>query len=198
VDISSARTEAAASYKERQDEFDNEIWVTTTAHNVLSKLVEGDRGGLILGALYGDFAYKAGDIRKVKAPISAVRSSVEKGLIFSIAAIHSDFEWACRSLLTDALEFWPHCWSPSLGASAPPGAGSTPLGKRGWAGTVAEELRNQSAGSTFLESCYTLLTIRPHASDLALVPIFDLFRRIRNRVMHQDGIAGSELAEFSN
>lgn len=72
-----------------------------------------------------------------------------------------------------------------------------PLGKRGWRATIGEVLRSDSAGEGFLASCYAFLRIKPIGADMKLLPLFELFRMCRNRILHQDGTAGSSLAELS-
>jgi hypothetical protein len=197
MDITHARTEAAASYKTRQDVLDKQIRIATVAHTLLGKMVGGLHGDLVLGALYGDMAYSTRAVSRVPGAAIAVRDAAQRGIALSVAAIHSDFEWACRDLLTDALEFWEPCWTPILGKAKPPSAAVGPLAKRGWAGTISDALRAQSADEGFLRSCYSLLGIKAGDSDLALLPLFDFFRRCRNRIIHQDGTAGSDLVDFA-
>jgi hypothetical protein len=196
MDITRARTEAAASYKERQSVLDTQIRVATVAHTLLRKIVEGEHGDRVLGALYGDMAHKTRVVHRVPSPANAVAAAAQRGIALSVAAIHADFEWASRDLLTDALEFWEPCWAPALGAVKPPGPAPGPLAKRGWAGTVSEALRSRSAEDGFLLGCYSLLGLDAAKADLAALPLYDFFRRYRNRILHQDGTAGSDLVEF--
>ena len=57
MDISLGRTEAAESYKSRRVLMDNEIRIASVAHTILGKMVDGQNGDRILGALYGDMAH---------------------------------------------------------------------------------------------------------------------------------------------
>jgi hypothetical protein len=196
MDTTRALTEAAASYKTRQDVLVRQIQITSVAYTLLGKLVEGAHGDRILGARYGDMAPGARAVNRVPDAALAVRNAGRWGVTFSVTAVQTDFEGACRNLLSDALEFWEPCWTPVLLSAKPPSTPIAPLAKRGWAGTISEELRSQSADEGFLVSCYSLLNIKPTDKDLALLPVFDFFRRCRNRLIHQDGTAGSDLAEF--
>jgi hypothetical protein len=197
MDISHARTEAAASYRKRLAAMDTQIRVATVAHTLLRKIVEGEHGDRVLGALFGAMGHRMRAIQRVPSPAVAVDAAAQRGIAMSVAAVLSDFEWACRDLLADALEFWEPCWTPSLGEEKPPGPTPGPLAKRGWAGTISDVLRWQSAGEGFLPSCYTLLGIKASKEDLLALPLFDFFRRCRNRIIHSDGTAGNHLAEFA-
>jgi hypothetical protein len=197
MDITRARTEAAAAYRKRLASMDTQIRVATVAHTLLGKIVEGEHGDRILGALYGDMAHRTRAVHRVPSPAVAVHAAAQRSIALSVAAVLSDFEWACRDLLTDALEFWEKCWTPVLGEAKPPGPAFGPLAKRGWAGTISDTLRAQSAGGGFLQNCYTLLGIKATKEDIAPLPLFDFFRRCRNRIIHSDSTAGSELVEFA-
>ena len=197
MDISRGRTEAAESYKSRQVLMDKQIRIASVAHTLLSKVVEGQNGDRILGALYGDMAHASRVVQRVPDAALAVASSSRRNVAFSVAAVHSDFEWACRDLLTDALEFWESDWDLALDGVKPPPANGDPLTKRGWLGTITEALRSHSAEEGYLHSCYSLIGIKPNEQDIAQLPLFDFFRRCRNRIIHQDGTAGSDLVEFS-
>lgn len=197
MDITRARTEAAAAYRKRLATMDTQIRVATVAHTLLGKIVEGEHGDRILGALYGDMAHRTRAVHRVPSPAVAVNLAAQRSIALSIAAVLSDFEWACRDLLTDALEFWEKSWMPALGEAKPPGPAVGPLAKRGWAGTISDALRAQSAGSGFLQNCYALLGVKATKEDLAPLPLFDFFRRCRNRIIHSDSTAGSELVEFA-
>lgn len=197
MDISRGRMEAAESYKSRQILMDKQIRIASVAHTLLSKVVEGANGDRILGALYGDMAHASRVVQRVPDAALAVAAGSRRNVAFSVAAVHSDFEWACRDLLTDALEFWESDWKPALGGVKPPPENSDALTKRGWLGTVTAALRAQSAEEGYLQSCYSLLGIKPNDQDIAQLPVFDFFRRCRNRIIHQDGTAGSDLVEFS-
>ena len=197
MNISRGRTEAAVAYKTRQDDIDKQIRIASVAHTLLGKLVDGPHGDIVLGALYGAMASRTRPVHRVPGSAQAVRDSARRSVALSIAAVHSDFEWACRDLLTDVLEFWEPCWTPNLGKVRPPPNVKTSLVKRGWSGTVAEVLRFRSADSTFLEACYSLLGLSSEKRELQLFPLFDFFRRCRNRILHQDGSAGSDLTEFA-
>jgi hypothetical protein len=197
MDVSRAYTEAAVSYKSRQDAVDKQIRIGSVAYAMLEKRVAGADGDRILGALYGELAHRTRAVARVPDAAVAVRNAAEESAAFSVAGIHADFEWACRDLLSDALEFWPECWNPSLGDCKPPPPAETPLGKRGWRATIGESLRSDSADEGFLASCYSLLGVKPHGNDMALLPLFDFFRMCRNRTLHQDGTAGSSLSDLS-
>jgi hypothetical protein len=197
MDIAHARTEAAASYKKRQDVLDTQIRIATVAHTLLGKIVQGTHGDRILGALYGDMAHNTRAIHRVPGAATAVDAAAQRGVALSVAAVHADFEWASRDLLTDALEFWEPCWTASLLKLKRPGPAVGPLAKRGWAGTISEALRSYSAEDGFLLGCYSVLGIKARKEDLAFLPLFDFFRRCRNRIIHQDGTAGSDLVEFA-
>jgi hypothetical protein len=197
MNITRANTEATVSYKIRRVSFDKQIRIATVAHTLLGRLVEGAHGDRVLGALYGDMADRTRPVARVPGAAIAVREAAQRGVALSVAAAHADFEWACRDLLTDALEFWEPCFKPALGNAKPPPAVVGPLAKRGWAGTVSEALRAQSADEGFLPGCYSLLGIKPGKEDIALLPLFDFFRRCRNRIIHQDGTAGSDLMDFA-
>jgi hypothetical protein len=197
MNISRGRTEAAVAYKTRQDALDKHIRIASVAHTLLGKMVDGPRGDLVLGALYGAMASRTRPVYRVPDSSEAVRRSLQRSVALSIAAVHSDFEWACRDLLTDALEFWESRWTPNLGqVQAPPPLG-TVLGKRGWSGSVSEVLRSRSANSNFVDACYSLLGISTHKDALVFLPLFDFFRRCRNRILHQDGSAGGDLVAFA-
>jgi hypothetical protein len=45
--------------------------------------------------------------------------------------------------------------------------------------------------------CYSLVGIKANSEDLVFMPVFDFFRRCRNRIIHQDGTAGSDLVDFA-
>jgi hypothetical protein len=197
MNITNATTEAAVSYKKRLDVMDTQIRIATVAHTLLGRLVDGVHGDRVLGALYGDMAHKTRAVPRVPGAAIAVHDAAQRGIALSVAAVHADFEWACRDLLTDALEFWEPCWTPALGKVKPPSTTVGPLAKRGWAGTISEALRSQSADDGFLPGCYSLLDIKASNEDLAFLPLFDFFRRCRNRIIHQDGTAGSELVDFA-
>ncbi len=176
---------------------DRQIRISTVAHNLLGRKVEGKEGDRVLGALYGEMGYRTRAVSRVPGAASVVRDVAMMGISLSIAGILSDFEWACRDFLADLLEFWGPCFKPSLGNVKPPPANLTVLAKRGWAGSLSEALRSQSADEGFLQACYSLIGVVPPQADLALLPVFDFFRRCRNRILHQDGRAGSELIDFS-
>ena len=192
-----ARTEAAVSYKIRRAALDEQIRIATVAHNLLGRLVEGANGGRVLGALYGDMAHRTRAVAQVPNAVLAVREAAQRGIGLYVAGIHADFEVACRDLLTDALEFWESCFTPVLGNVKPPPGAVSALAKRGWAGTITEALRSESAADGFLRSCYALLRIKASNDDFAFLPLFDFFRRCRNRIIHQDGTAGNDLVEFT-
>jgi hypothetical protein len=197
MEITRARTEAAAAYRQRLASMDTQIRVATVAHTLLGKIVEGEHGDRILGALYGDMAHRTRAVHRVPSPADAVQAAAQRSIALSVAAVLSDFEWACRDLLSDALEFWEKRWTPALGESKPPGPAFGPLAKRGWAGTISEALRTQSASGGFLQNCYSLLGIDATKKDLAPLPLFDFFRRCRNRIIHSDSTAGSDLVDFA-
>ncbi len=197
MDLTNARTEAAASYKERQAVIDTQVRLASVAYTLLRKTVEGEHGDRVLGKLYGELAHKTRAVHRVPSPITKVDAAAQRGLALSVAAIHADFEWASRDLLSDALEFWESRWRPVLGKAKPPGPAPGPLAKRGWNGTVSDALRTHSADDGFLLGCYSLLRIEPQKTDLAALPLFDFFRRCRNRILHQDGTAGSDLVDFA-
>ena len=115
MNISRGRTEAAVAYKARQDALDKHIRIASVAHTLLGKLVDGPRGDLVLGALYGAMASRTKPVHRVPSSAEAVRESARRSVALSIAAVHSDFEWACRDLLTDVLEFWEPRWTPQIG-----------------------------------------------------------------------------------
>lgn len=79
---------------------------------------------------------------------------------------------------------------------SPPAKGDG-LAKRGWLGTITEVLRTHSAEKGFHHSNYSLIGLKLTGNDIAQLPLFDFFRRCRNRIIHQDGTAGSDLVEFS-
>jgi hypothetical protein len=164
---------------------------------LLGKLVEGNTGERVLGALYGNLTKKARPVVRVPKAELAVKHAAQKGIALSIAAIHSDFEWACRDLLSDALEFWESRFTPVLGQVEAPPSRSSPITKRGWAGTISEVLSSRSADKGFLQGCYNLLGLHAASADFNCLPLYDYFRRCRNRIIHQDGTAGRELVEFA-
>jgi len=176
---------------------DKQIRIASVAHTLLGKMVEGPNGERILGALYGDMAHASRAVQRVPDAALAVAAGSRRSVAFSVAAVHSDFEWACRDLLTDSLEFWESNWDLRLGGAKPPSTNCNGLTKRGWLGTITETLRTHSAEEGFLQSCYSLIGIKPSDQDIAQLPLFDFFRRCRNRIIHQDGAAGSDLVEFS-
>jgi hypothetical protein len=158
---------------------------------------EGTPGDRVLGALYGNMTKKTRPVVRVPNAELVVQQAARSGVALSVASIHSDFEWACRDLLTDALEFWESSFKPALGKVDPSPARTSPIAKRGWAGAISEALRFRSADEGFLQSCYSLLGLRVTEQDLTCLPLFDFFRRCRNRIIHQDGTAGHELVEFA-
>jgi hypothetical protein len=196
LNLTRARCEAAVAYEERRQRLDHEIRIAYVAYNLLGKLVEGDRGDRVLGAFYGELSKKSKAIR-VPNPQYFVRQAAQSGIALSIAAIHSDFEWACRDLLSDLLEFWEPRFTYNLGKVSPPPFATSPIAKRGWAGSISEALRNHSADEGFLCGCYSPIGLEASKEDLAGLPLYDFFRRSRNRIIHQDGTAGRELAEFA-
>jgi hypothetical protein len=191
------KTEAEVTYAIRRQTLDNQIRIADAAHSLLGKVVEGTAGDLVLGALYANLTKKT--LRTVRVPRAAlaVQGAARSSVAMSIAAIQSDFEWACRDLLTDSLEFWESQFTPALGVVRPPPDRISPLAKRGWSGAISESLRARAAGEGFVEACYSILGFAPAQADLASIPLFDFFRRCRNRIIHQDGTAGRELAEFA-
>jgi hypothetical protein len=176
---------------------DNQVRIASVAHTILGKMVEGQNGDRILGALYGDMAHANRVAHRVPDAALTVIAGSRRSVAFSVAAVHSDFEWACRDILTDALEFWESDWNPVLGRVKAPPAKCDGLAKRGWLGTITEALRTHSAEEGFLHSCYSVIGMKPNDNDIAQLPLFDFFRRCRNRIIHQDGTAGSDLVEFS-
>jgi len=197
MNLSRGRMEATESYKMRQVALDKQIRIASVAHTLLGKVVEGANGDRILGALYGDMASSTRAVHRVPDATLAVVAGAERGVALSVAAVHSDFEWACRDLLTDVLEFWEADWQPSLGKAKSPPTNHNALEKRGWLGTITEVLRFHSADKGFLHSCYSIINIKPNEQDVVQLPLFDFFRRCRNRIIHQDGTAGKDLVEFA-
>src|SRR5271168_2174322 len=98
MDTTHARTEAAASYKKRQDVLDMQIRIATVAHTLLGRMVQGTHGDRVLGALYGDMAHNTRAVHRVPAAATAVGAAAQRGIALSVAAVHADFEWACRDL----------------------------------------------------------------------------------------------------
>lgn len=195
--ITRAKIEAEVAYGKRRQGLDNQIRIAYVAHSLLAKIVEGTPGDRVLGALYGNLTKKTRPVVRVPNAESAVQQAARGGIAQSVASIHSDFEWACRDLLTDALEFWEPRFTPALGQISPPPTSNSPMAKRGWSSTISDVLRSRSAGEGFLPGCYSLLGLEATDEDLACLPLFDFFRRCRNRIIHQDGRAGRDLVEFA-
>jgi hypothetical protein len=197
MNIARAKTEAEVAYEERRQGLDHQIRIAYVAHSLLGRLIEGDAGERILGALYGNLTKKTRRVVRVPKAEIAVKQAAQKGIALSIAAIHSDFEWACRDLLADALEFWEPRFTLALGRIEAPPPRSSPITKRGWAGTISEMLRSQSADEGFFQGCYALVGFKATNIDFDCLPLYDYFRRCRNRIIHQDGTAGRDLVEFA-
>jgi hypothetical protein len=195
VDTSKGLVEASAAYKERQDATDREIRIGAAAYALLTRTIAGPHGGRVLGALYG---IAGGNyMKQVPMHEAAVQAAYDRSTLLSIAAIHADFEWATRDLLADCLEFWPDTLKGDSAKVKQPPAPPHPLAKRGWSGTIAEAFRRSSADDGFLLQCYKFVGLTPGKKDVELLPIFDFYRRCRNRALHQDGMAGYDLQVFS-
>jgi hypothetical protein len=197
MNVTRAKTEAEVTYRKRRQNLDNQIRIAYVAHALLAKVVEGAPGDRVLGALYGNMTKKTRPVVRVPNAELAVQQAARSGVALSVASVHSDFEWACRDLLTDALEFWESRFTPALGKVSPPPVPPSPITKRGWASAISQVLRSRSADEDFLQGCYSILGLEATDQDLACLPLFDFFRRCRNRIIHQDGTAGRELVEFA-
>jgi hypothetical protein len=115
MNIAHANTEAAVSYKIRRVGLDRQIRIAAVAHTLLGRLVEGAHGDRVLGALYGEMTQFTRPVLRVPGAAIGVRDAAQRSVALSVAAVHADFEWACRDLLTDALEFWESSFVPNLG-----------------------------------------------------------------------------------
>src|ERR1700722_204591 len=175
VNLTKARTEAAAVYKERQDTLDAYIRVGAIAFTFLGRVVDGNHGDRVLGAFYGAFGDRTRPIARAPDAAKKVRAAYRRSVVLSIAAVLTDFESACRELIADALEFWPGRFTPALGDVAEPPPRPRPLAKRGWLGPVSEALRGDSAGESFTSRCYAVLGLAPQKGDLDLLPVLDYF-----------------------
>ena len=134
MDISKAKTEASVVYKGRLDQLDAHIRVGGVAFGLLGRVISGVHGDLVLGALCGLLVEQTNPKPRVPNPEHIVLTAYRKNIVLSLAAVHTDFESACRDLLADALEFWPEEWHPKIGSIKPPGNAPHPLAKKdGWA-----------------------------------------------------------------
>lgn len=76
MDVSRGRTEAAESYKSRSVLMDKQIQIASVAHTILGKMVEGQNGDRILGALYVDMAGASRVVHRVPdAALSVIAGS---------------------------------------------------------------------------------------------------------------------------
>ncbi|MEI6702402.1 MAG: hypothetical protein WCL71_02545 [Deltaproteobacteria bacterium] len=197
MDTSKARTEAAAVYKERQATLDAHIRIGAVAFGLLGRIVDGKNGDRVLGEFYGALGKKIRPVQRVPRHEDTILTAYQRNIVLSLAAVQTDFESACRDLLSDVMEFWPSSFKAQLAGVRPPPDAPHTLAKRGWAGCISEVLRSSSAGADFVKACYNFLELTPTDSDLERLPIFEYFRRCRNRVIHQDGTAGLDLATYS-
>jgi hypothetical protein len=159
MDIARARTEAAAAYRKRLATMDAQNSNIHSSSHAFGQDRRRRARRPHPRRPYGDMAHRTRAVRRVPSPSAAVDAAAQRSIALSVAAVLSDFEWACRDLLTDALEFWEKSWTPVLGEAKPPGPASSPLAKRGWAGrspTHYERSLREAASCRIATRCSTL------------------------------------------
>jgi len=197
LDTTRARTEQQVAYQHRLNSIDAHIKVSAASFSLMQRLIDGPGGDRILGSLYEAAEQPWAKTERVPLAIEKVLLARDRSVSLALVAIHGEFEAAARRMVADILEFWLDEIPKETAVAEVPSPRTSPIEKRGWASPVAASLRSYSAGEEFLTRCRNLVFHTEDRFDHELVPIYDYFRRVRNRVVHQDGIVNSGLAEFS-